>query len=197
MACPISLRLCRDLFSEDPHASALGSQLLLINAKTHLHCNTIMDLFNEEFNELVRPSARQPGFTLGNLHGRLQEHPFATPFDEPEEEETMVVFRLRLTDTLKQMMYVSGETAEPSHETTGMVEEIVRQQVIEMVREHSIYFPRSVPRRTAAKQSSKDEGGTRSITTITTWKSMLMYSSCAPAPKTQLDVVANPLPPTT
>lgn len=31
------------------------------------------------------------------------------------------------------MMYVSGETAEPSPETTGMVEEIVRQQVIEMV----------------------------------------------------------------
>ena len=31
------------------------------------------------------------------------------------------------------MMYVSGETAEPSAETTGMVEEIVRQQVIEMV----------------------------------------------------------------
>lgn len=36
------------------------------------------------------------------------------------------------------MMYVSGETAEPSHETTGMVEEIVRQQVIEMV--CRIYF---------------------------------------------------------
>ena len=32
-----------------------------------------------------------------------------------------------------KMMYVSGETAEPSAETTGMVEEIVRQQVIEMV----------------------------------------------------------------
>lgn len=32
------------------------------------------------------------------------------------------------------MMYVSGETAEPSTETTGMVEEIVRQQVIEMLR---------------------------------------------------------------
>lgn len=31
------------------------------------------------------------------------------------------------------MMYVSGETVEPSPETTGMVEEIVRQQVIEMV----------------------------------------------------------------
>ncbi|KAI9741422.1 MAG: Transcription initiation protein spt3 [Claussenomyces sp. TS43310] len=33
---------------------------------------------------------------------------------------------------IQQMMYVSGESAEPSHETTGMVEEIVRQQVIEM-----------------------------------------------------------------
>lgn len=33
-----------------------------------------------------------------------------------------------------QMMYVSGETAEASSETTGMIEEIVRQQVIEMVR---------------------------------------------------------------
>lgn len=33
------------------------------------------------------------------------------------------------------MMYVSGETAEASPETTGMIEEIVRQQVIEMVRQ--------------------------------------------------------------
>ena len=30
-------------------------------------------------------------------------------------------------------MFVSGETAEPSPETTGMIEEIVRQQVVEMV----------------------------------------------------------------
>jgi len=34
---------------------------------------------------------------------------------------------------IQQMMYVSGETAEASSETTGMIEEIVRQQVIEMV----------------------------------------------------------------
>jgi hypothetical protein len=34
---------------------------------------------------------------------------------------------------LMKMMYVSGETAEASPETTGMIEEIVRQQVIEMV----------------------------------------------------------------
>ncbi|KAI1327161.1 TFIID-18kDa-domain-containing protein [Xylariaceae sp. FL0255] len=34
---------------------------------------------------------------------------------------------------IQQMMYVSGETAEPSPETTAMIEEIVRQQVIEML----------------------------------------------------------------
>lgn len=32
-----------------------------------------------------------------------------------------------------QMMFVSGETAEPSIETTTLIEEIVRQQVIEIV----------------------------------------------------------------
>lgn len=31
------------------------------------------------------------------------------------------------------MMFVSGETAEPSTETTALIEEIVRQQVVEMV----------------------------------------------------------------
>ena len=32
------------------------------------------------------------------------------------------------------MMYVSGETAEPPIETTSIIEDIVRQQVIELVR---------------------------------------------------------------
>lgn len=35
---------------------------------------------------------------------------------------------------IQQMMYVSGETGEPSVETTGIIEEIVRQQVIEILR---------------------------------------------------------------
>ncbi|KAL2137404.1 hypothetical protein VTI74DRAFT_25 [Chaetomium olivicolor] len=35
---------------------------------------------------------------------------------------------------IQQMMYVSGETAEPSVETTGIIEDIVRQQVIEILR---------------------------------------------------------------
>jgi Transcription initiation factor IID, 18kD subunit len=44
-----------------------------------------------------------------------------------------VTYKKRLMYDVFKMMYVSGETAEPSSETTGMVEEIVRQQVIEMV----------------------------------------------------------------
>jgi hypothetical protein len=50
-----------------------------------------------------------------------------------EDTETMEDFRIRLTDAIQQMMFVSGETAEPSVETTTLIEEIVRQQVIEMV----------------------------------------------------------------
>ncbi|QSZ33181.1 hypothetical protein DSL72_002767 [Monilinia vaccinii-corymbosi] len=42
---------------------------------------------------------------------------------------------IRLLRWFSQMMYVSGETAEASSETTGMIEEIVRQQVIEMLRQ--------------------------------------------------------------
>lgn len=38
-------------------------------------------------------------------------------------------------DSFQQMMYVSGETTEPSVETTGIIEDIVRQQVIELVRQ--------------------------------------------------------------
>jgi hypothetical protein len=34
---------------------------------------------------------------------------------------------------IQQMMFVSGETGEPSPETTGIIEEMVRGQVIEMV----------------------------------------------------------------
>jgi hypothetical protein len=48
-------------------------------------------------------------------------------------EENKGDFEERLTGSVKQMMFVSGETAEPSAETTGMIEELVKQQVIEMV----------------------------------------------------------------
>lgn len=42
-------------------------------------------------------------------------------------------FRKDVINKIEQMMYVSGETGEPSAETTGMIEEIVRQQVVEIV----------------------------------------------------------------
>jgi hypothetical protein len=128
----------------------LRSQLSPINAPTTIaHCNTAMDLFSEEFAKLVRPSAKKTRVNLGLLERRidvieriLRELPFAIDFDNPDqEEESMDNFQIKLIRHLKQMMYVSGETAEPSHETTGMVEEIVRQQVIEMVREYSTPFP--------------------------------------------------------
>ena len=50
--------------------------------------------------------------------------------DDGEDRQTWIA---RLTHWLEQMMFVSGETAEVPAETTSMIEEIVRQQVIEMV----------------------------------------------------------------
>lgn len=59
-----------------------------------------------------------------------------------ENDVANELFRKRLTIGIcRQMMFVSGETAEPSTETTTLIEEIVRQQVIEMVGcQHSSRF---------------------------------------------------------
>lgn len=45
-------------------------------------------------------------------------------------EET---FQANMRSAICQMMFVSGETGEPSTETTTMIEGIVQQQVVEMV----------------------------------------------------------------
>jgi hypothetical protein len=64
----------------------------------------------------------------------LQEQSVSDPDDPMADLETYQDYKKCITDQIAQkMMYVSGETGEPSPETTGMVEEIVRQQVIEMV----------------------------------------------------------------
>ena len=63
--------------------------------------------------------------------------PSSAKSHEKDREETAEEFKLRLTHLLGQMMFVSGETAEPGPETTWMIEEIVREQVIEMVRASS------------------------------------------------------------
>lgn len=41
--------------------------------------------------------------------------------------------RIVLIPELQQMMFVAGETGEPSSETTTLIEQIVHEQVIEMV----------------------------------------------------------------
>ena len=56
-------------------------------------------------------------------------------------EVTMREWRVYLAnDCFKQMMFVSGETGDPNTETTGMIEEIVRQQVVEIVGLNMIVF---------------------------------------------------------
>ena len=50
-----------------------------------------------------------------------------------DDQESYEDFKRRLIYWVGQMMFVSGETAEPSPETTWMIEEIVREQVLEMV----------------------------------------------------------------
>ena len=50
-----------------------------------------------------------------------------------DEDKVIVGTKVRLTEEFLQMMFVSGETGDPSAETTTMIEGIVQQQVIEMV----------------------------------------------------------------
>ncbi len=54
---------------------------------------------------------------------------------DPEENnsETDEMFWAKVANFIRQMMFVSGETAEPSIETTTLIEDIVRQQVVEIV----------------------------------------------------------------
>ena len=63
----------------------------------------------------------------------LQDDPQAKPAYVEANTEPMEDWGIRLIKALHQMMFVSGETAEASAETTAMIEEIVHTQVIEMV----------------------------------------------------------------
>lgn len=55
------------------------------------------------------------------------------PSQKDHEMEKKDIFGGSLTNDIIKMMFVSGETAEPSPETTTLIEEITRQQVIEIV----------------------------------------------------------------
>ena len=65
--------------------------------------------------------------------GNATEPAFPAEAVEHTEETLDELKSGALTDAIHQMMFVSGETAEPSIETTGMIEEIVHEQVVEMV----------------------------------------------------------------
>lgn len=100
---------------------------------------TNMDL---DFSQEKRPKVTLPKHFLNDMLHEVNQWHLMAQFAELDyglgDEETMIMFKMRLTALLVKMMYVSGETAEPFSETTGMVEEIVRQQVIEMVRNFAI-----------------------------------------------------------
>jgi hypothetical protein len=55
------------------------------------------------------------------------------PLGKDETEDAEDDCGLTFANLLPQMMFVSGETAEPSSETTTLIEDITRQQVIEIV----------------------------------------------------------------
>ena len=77
--------------------------------------------------------------------------------EPPESPEITLDKNLKRTsvmaDAMKQMMFVSGETAEPSPETTMLVEFIVQQQVMEMVC-HMIYLASSATLLTTSSSKS-------------------------------------------
>ena len=76
----------------------------------------LVNAFSVAYSET--PGIRKPAGLVGGSGENEKQEPF------PREV---------ITDYLRQMMYVSGETGEPSVETTGIIEDIVRAQVVEIV----------------------------------------------------------------
>lgn len=75
-------------------------------------------------------------FHVGSDRNSIEQREFQPDVVADEHgniRESKEAFKQRLMKTLSQMMFVSGEQAEPSAETTYLIEEIVREQVIEMV----------------------------------------------------------------
>ncbi|KAJ9283872.1 hypothetical protein DTO021C3_8556 [Paecilomyces variotii] len=116
--------------------SAQGPTAILVVAEDCHHWSTIENTVHEQDITDITSS-------IGSSQERVEAASVEeSPWDQDEDlespenaedAETMRDFEARLTDAIKQMMFVSGETAEPSIETTTLIEDIVRQQVIEML----------------------------------------------------------------
>lgn len=105
--------------------------------------NTALDEINTE-NQAKRPKYSFPNDIIFPSSDAETErrgiNDFVNPYPKDPWEfywkkraETKDQFIARFTNNVRQMMYVSGETGEPSVETTSIIEDIVRQQVIHMV----------------------------------------------------------------
>ena len=82
----------------------------------------------------LRPFVASALILGDGLHSLPPTATTSAPSLDTDCEETTEGFKSRLTYVLGQMMFVSSETAEPGPETTWMIEEIVREQVVEMAR---------------------------------------------------------------
>ncbi|KAJ9209275.1 hypothetical protein DTO166G4_9116 [Paecilomyces variotii] len=116
--------------------SAQGPTAILVVAEDCHHWSTIENTVHEQDITDITSSigSSQETVEAGSVEESAwdQDEDLESP-ENAEDAETMRDFEARLTDAIKQMMFVSGETAEPSIETTTLIEDIVRQQVIEML----------------------------------------------------------------
>lgn len=123
------------LAGDDVPSSDDGSLSTVTTAVLSSHVRSLRIEAEDEVNDgEVEDSGMTSSGSFGALstnNGDDREHQEGT--QAIEDHETEVMFRWTLTNMVRQMMFVSGETAEPSIETTTLIEDITRQQVIEIV----------------------------------------------------------------
>ncbi|KAJ5753087.1 SAGA complex subunit spt3 [Penicillium odoratum] len=107
---------------------------------------------SEDNNSVTTPSSSGLSFCLGDLNiiaddpsdaddqaidsTSESDHPHSTEEDNQEIDATVTIepsFSESIIDFFCKMMFVSGETAEPSIDTTTLIEDITRQQVLEIL----------------------------------------------------------------
>ena len=122
----------------DPYAAGLF--LNVFDEATGVLNSCTAASFQSGYDEAIRARMNNQIVRIVFAPDTVDSYSFAPADDEGDQVEapidpfwTEANFRVALTNTIQQMMYVSGETGEPSVETTGIIEDIVRQQVVEIV----------------------------------------------------------------
>jgi hypothetical protein len=91
--------------------------------------NTVESVTDKRVTNSAVPGKSDP---TPSTPGSLSPAP-SSPEESAHSTEVLQEYREYLTDVMQKMMFVSGETAEASAETTWLIEEIVREQVVHMV----------------------------------------------------------------